>query len=225
MEEVVAAPNSVGTWLAPMFLNALIGLIFTFVVFSNPVILQDFKEKQAQAVDQQVKAGKMTEAQAAQALAGMEKIGPWIYKVFGGVAAVFFSFVFPLLLALILWGLARKALGGPASYQKALEVTSLAGMINVPGAIVTMLLALVKGTMSTNPSPVLLFTDLRPDSPLFAALSGLNVFYLWWGAVLSIGLAKLGRSTFGRAAVWIFGIYFVLLVGIVGLAALRGGGK
>jgi type IV secretory pathway VirB2 component (pilin) len=44
---------------------------------------------------------------------------------------------------------------------------------------------------------------------------------LWWLAVLSIGLAKLGRSTFGRAAVWIFGIYIVLMAILVGVAALR----
>src|ERR1039457_44708 len=59
-EEVRTAPSTVANWLVPTLLSALVGLVACLLIFSQPAIVQQLHEQQAKAIDQQVKAGKMT---------------------------------------------------------------------------------------------------------------------------------------------------------------------
>ena len=215
-EEIRTSTPSTANWLVPVLLACLVGVGYAFAVFSQESILQSLRETQEKAMQQRVDAGKMTRQQADQALSVSEQfIGPTMMKVFGSVGAVVANCAMLLLVALIIWLLGRWAFKNRFPYLKAMEVAGLAGTINILGGIVATLLAVVMGNMAMTPGPVLLVHEFDPANKLHALLAQLNVFMLWYLALLSFGLAKLCRVAFGKAALWLFGVWAVLVAVIV----------
>src|SRR4051794_23162254 len=72
-EEVRTSLFSVSNWVLPLILSALVGAVSAFVIFSQPAILQQIREQQAKGIDQKIKEGKVTQAQADQYTAMIEK--------------------------------------------------------------------------------------------------------------------------------------------------------
>ena len=85
----------------------------------------------------------------------------------------------------------------------------MAGMINVLGGMVAMLLAVLMGNMAVTPGPVLLLREFDPANRLHAFLAHLNAFMPWYIVIVSPGLAKPGGVSFGRAALWLYGDWAV----------------
>ncbi len=106
-------------------------------------------------------------------------------------------------------------LGGSFTYMKAVEVSALAGVINVLGGIIAMLLAVTMGNMAMTPGPVLLVHEFNPANKLHALLSQLNVMTIWYAAVLAVGLSKVSGASFRKAALWTFGLWAILVALIV----------
>jgi hypothetical protein len=215
-DEIRTSTPSTGNWLVPLLLTCLVGVIYSFAVFSQETILHSMREAQEKAMQQRVDAGKMTKQQADQALAVSERfMGPTLMKVFGSVGAVVANCVMLFLAALILWLLGRWAFKTRFPYVKAMEVAGLAGTINILGGIVAMLLAVVMGNIAMSPGPVLLVHEFDPANKVHVFLSQLNVFLLWYIALLSLGLAKLCQTAFGKTAIWLFGLWAALVAVIV----------
>jgi len=215
-EELRTSAPATANWLVRLLLACLVGLSYAFAVFSQESILQSMREAQEKAMQQRVDAGKMTRQQADQALSVSEQfMGPTMMKVFGSVGAVVANCVMLFLVALIIWLLGRWAFKNRFPYLKAMEVAGLAGTINILGGIVAMLLAVVMGNMAMTPGPVLLVHEFDPANKVHAFLAQLNVFMLWYIALLSLGLAKLCRVAFGKAAIWLFGVWAALVAVIV----------
>ena len=215
-EEIRTSAPSTANWLVPVLLACLVGVGYAFAVFSQESILQSLRETQEKAMQQRVDAGKMTRQQADQALSVSEQfMGPTMMKVFGSVGAVVANCVMFFLVALLIWLLGRWAFKARFPYLKAMEVAGLAGTINILGGIVAMLLAVVMGSMAMTPGPVLLVHEFDPANKLHVFLAQLNVFMVWYIALLSLGLAKLGRVAYGGAAFWLFGVWAVLVAAMV----------
>lgn len=202
-EDVKTSAPAASNWLVPALIFALVGVISSFVIFSQPQIIQQIHEQQAKKMDELVKSGKMTQAQADQAAAMAEKFtGPAMLKIFGSVGAVIASFVRLLWWALILW-LLGKALKGPFGYGKALETVGLASMITVLGGLVTILLTVNLARMIATPSLALAVSDFDVSRKSHLMLGTVNVFYFWQVGVLSVGLAKLASVPFFRALLFV----------------------
>jgi len=215
-DEIRTSKPSTANWLVPLLLTCLVGVIYAFAVFSQENILHSMRDAQDKAMQQRVDAGKMTREQADQALAVSEQfMGPTLMKVFGSVGAVVANCVMLFLAALLIWLLGRWALKTRFPYLKAMEVAGLAGTINILGGIVAMLLAVVMGNMAMSPGPVLLVHEFDPANKIHLLLSQLNVFMLWYIALLSLGLAKLCQTAFGKAAIWLFGLWAALVAVMV----------
>jgi len=221
-EEIRTSKPSTANWLVPLLLACLVGVGYSFAVFSQESILHSFREAQEKAMQKQIDAGKMTREQADQALAMSEKfMGPTLMKVFGSVGAVVVNCVMLFLVALVIWLLGRWVFKDRFPYLKAMELTGLAGTINILGGIVAMLLAVAMGNMAMTPGPVLLVHEFDPANKVHALLAQLNVFMLWYIALLSLGLSKFCRVAFGKAAIWLFGIW----AGLVAVMILPGWGR
>ena len=161
-EEVKNGKPSAANWLVPALVYMLVGVISVVVIFSQPAIVQQIHDQQAAAMDQQVKAGKMTQAQADQAMAMMEKVaGPGILKIFGSVAAALGSFAHIFWWAFVLWLMALLVLKQKVPFLKMAEVAGLATMIIVLGAIITTLLTVITGKLGITLSPALACQQLR----------------------------------------------------------------
>jgi hypothetical protein len=199
-EEVKAAPSTASNWLVPTVLSAVVGVLASFLIFSQPAIVQQLHEQQTKAIDQQVKAGKMSQADADKALPLIEKFtGPAMLKIFGSVGAVVGSFVRLFWWALVLWLAGKLFLKVNLSYLKAAEVAGLATMISMLGGIVALLLTVNLGKLFSSPSLALAVSDFDAQKKSHLLLGALNVFSFWFIGVMSSGLACLAGVPFGRA--------------------------
>jgi hypothetical protein len=209
-DEVKAAPASAATWLVPALLLAVVGALSAFVLFSQPAILQQIREQQDKAIEQQVKAGKITQAQADQYSAMMEKFfNPTVLKLFGAAGGLAAAFCRVVWWGFILWLLAKQLLKTSVPFPKALEVSGLSMMISVLGMLVGLLLTVNLGRLGAGASLALVVKDfdLTRKSHLFAGAA--NLFSFWQVAVTSIGLAKLANAPFMRAA-WVVLAFWML---------------
>ena len=127
------------------------------------------------------------------------------------MARLFFAgLVVPFWGGLILWLVGNKALKGNFPYMKWVEVAGLAGMVGVLDAVVRPLLILILGNLFASPSLALFVKQFDPQNPLHGLLAIVNVMSIWVLCLRALGVARLTRASFGKAAVWVFGIWVVL---------------
>ena len=73
-----------------------------------------------------------------------------------------------------------------------------------------LLLVLATGHSHARPALSLFLTTFDPANRSHLFLAGMNPFYFWMAAVLSIGLAKISEVSFAEAAFWVFGYWIGL---------------
>jgi hypothetical protein len=219
-EQVKNSKPSLANWLVPALVYTLAGVISVVVIFSQPAIVQQIHDQQASAMDQQVKAGKITQAQADQALTVMDKFtGPGMLKIFGSVMSVFISFIRLFWWAFLLWLMALLVLKKKIPFLKATEIAGLATMIVVLGAMITTLLTVITAKLGITLSPALAISNYDMKNKLHLLLAALNVFNFWLIAVSAGGLSRLTGAPFAKvlAIVGIYWLAFALLLISIGL--------
>ena len=215
-EEVKTSRPSVANWLMPAVIGSLVGILSVIVVFSQPLFQQKLREKQEQAMEQQVKAGKMTRQQADQAMAMVEKFsGPAMMKLFGSIGVVVTSFVRLFWWGFIMWLLGRWFLKIRFEYIKAVEVAGLSSMIAVLGTIVSLLLIVNLGKMFSSLSLSLAVSDFNPENKNHLLLGTINVFNFWHLGVMSSGLARLTGVPFIRTLSLMLACWVLLVLLLV----------
>jgi hypothetical protein len=218
--ELRTSPHAVSNWLLPAIFGAVIGLISALVMFSQPAIQKQFRERQTKLIEEREKSGKMMPQEREVA----EKFtGPAVLKVVGGAGAVMGSFLSVLWWGFVLCWLARRMLRVQVPFAKTLEVAGLAAMINVLGGLVAILLMVNFGRIGATPSFALAIKDFDATRKghLFAAAA--NVFSFWALGVRSVGLAKLTGASYLRTAwlvvtFWLLQECFLVLAGMGKLA-------
>jgi Yip1 domain/Protein of unknown function (DUF2680) len=219
-EDVRRSTTTASNWLVPALVMGFIGVISAFIIFSQPAIVQQIHEQQQAMVDKSVKAGKMTQAQADQAVAAMEKFsGPSVMKITGSIAAVFASFVGVFWWALVLWLIGRVCFRVNLSYLKMAEVAGLASVIIALEVVVKMLLVVSLSNPMASPSLALLLKNPNPGTSTFTLLNFADIIAFWALAVRAIGLAKFTGVSFFRAAVWVFGAWLLMVGALTGIQA------
>jgi hypothetical protein len=86
-------------------------------------------------------------------------------------------------------------------------------MIAVLGAIVTTFVDMFAGQM-VNVSPALFVLDTDPKNMLRVVLALVDVFDLWFTAVMAVGLARLAGVSWSKALVPTF-CYWLIIAGIL----------
>ncbi len=190
-------------WLVPAMLLGVVSVLLVVVTYLQPNIQHRLREQQAKIIEPQIKAGKLTQADADRYLDLMEKVAAPILSV----SVVVVSFIRVLWWALVLWLLGRMPLKVKLGYPKALEVAGLAMMISVLGTIVTLLLTVNLARMVATPSLALVVSDFDETRKSHLFLAAVNVFSVWFIGVMSVGLAKLAGAPFLRAAFLVFAVW------------------
>jgi len=229
-EVVRTSRVSVANWLVPALLSAAVGVFSVLVVVSQPALHEKLRgqlDQQAKVVQQQVKDGKLEQAEADRAMALVRALAkPATLRALGGTAAAVFSVMRVFWWALILWLLGRVFLKAHVDYLKALEVAGLGLMISVLGGVVTLLLMLNLPKLFATTDLALAVSDFDPSRKSYLLLGAANLFSLWLVGVLSVGLARLVRVPFMRAAWLVFAAwlvqesFLVLVGGVLGQFAL-----
>lgn len=219
-EVVQPAPPATVNWLIPLILSLVLGALSVLLVYSQPAVIQQIRDQQTKAMDDQVQAGKLTRVQADQAEAMTEKfLGPAAIRLFGMISVAAFNVIRLFWWALVLWVLGRLLLRADMTYVKALEVAGLGSMISILGGVAAALLTVCLGQISTF-SLVLFASQLAPKSMLHMVLQSVDFFDLWYLAVMTIGLARLARVPWTKALP-LTGAYWLAMEGLlIGIAWL-----
>ncbi len=159
-------------------------------------------------------------AQMREAMRSRPDAPPMDVEAMGGFArasgiagAGFAQLVGTVMAAGVLTLIFRMLMGGAGSFRTHLAVASHASLIPALGALLTLPLQLARADLDTQLSLSLLAPWLDSDGFAYKLLQGLNVFTLWYLALLALGAAVVGRRTsWGTAAATLFGIYLVILV-------------
>lgn len=204
-------------WLAPILVCIATGLVFVFAVFSQEAILQQIREQQSKAIQQQVAAGKIGKAQAEQAEQMMEKVGPMMMKVAGAVGTVIGSFFSPFAWGLVLLVLA-KMIKKDLPYMKLVEMTGLASMVLAFGILLSLFLALIFGRLASGPSLAWLVSEVDFTNKKHMALAAVNIINLWYVALVALALKTFTSVSYVKAAGLVFSVWlavrvFFILVG------------
>jgi hypothetical protein len=204
---------SIGNWALPMLLSAVVGAVTALVTFSHPAVQKQMQarlEQQVKVLDEQVKAGKIEQADADRFVAlARVVIAPPTLRLLGCVRDVGFGVARVFWWAFLLWLLGRLFLKARLNYLKTLEVAGLALMISVLGGMVMLLLVVNLPKLFAAPGLSLAVSDFDPMGKNPLLLGAYVIFSFWLIGVLSVGLAKLAGVPFLRAAWFVLACWLI----------------
>ena len=212
-EDVKRAPISIGNWLVPILLAAVIGATTASLIFSQPTVVPEMRDKQIKSTNGLVEAGKMTRAEGDQMIKLVEWVTqPAVLKTASAVAAVVISIARVFWWAFILWVLGIVFLKQRFSFLKAAEVAGLATLISVLGEVVMLLLTFGFGEHGANGGLTLEQLAAKQQMPVRLILA--NVFSIWLMGLMASGLARLAGVRFSRTFLLVFGYWILLQMGL-----------
>jgi hypothetical protein len=170
------------------------------------------------------RAATMTPEQIQQAINQGAKYVP----MFGRVIALISVPIFFLVIALIGLAIMKAVFGQQLSFRTALSVTTYADLPAIIGGVLLIVIVLFGDPASfnlSNPAPTSLGFFLSLESvpkPLYTAATSLNVFSLWFMALLGVGFSEaVGRKVrAGTVFLCFFGLWALWVLIHMGLAAL-----
>jgi len=210
--------SKVGTkttdWLIPILVVIIVSIISNYVMMSNPTIKYSIMEKQMQAVeerfDEMVEKGQMTEAQKEQQLQQtrdfMDQQGG-TQLIFSTLGILIFTFVMFFIVSGVFFAVTKFGLKGEGDYKGAMAAYGLPHYIIVIQVIVMVILAFVLERFIQGTSAAAI---LDSDKTTFAswALAKLDIFSIWFYAVVAVGFAKMFKSeSYGKYFGMVFGLW------------------
>jgi len=211
---VIFSPRETFTAVAahPRFLGMLLVTLVVSTVLVGGFMLSP--TGQQAFLDNMERSGSSPEA-----IAAMQRFVPYV-----AYAIIAWTFIgTPIILAIvagILFGV-FMALGGDAKYKQVYSVLVHAGVISVVGALITVPIQFMTGSMTaaTNASAFLPMIDDK--SFLFFLAQKIDLFTIWLVTVLSIGLAVVYRRKTASIATTLFVLYGLIALGIAAIQAAR----
>ena len=195
-------------WGIPLTVSMLVSILFMFVVFSQSTIQDQMTQKQQQAIEKRVAEGKMTQEQADQAAAlNFTKPGSPMFLIFGSVGVVLVNALSLFLPALAYWLILKFGFKSALSYMKITEVVGLSLYIGAVGALISMIMIVMMGTMHATPSLGLLVSQFDDQNKVHKILESCNFITLWATGVVGIGLSKAARISLAKGLATAFGVW------------------
>ncbi len=200
-------------WLIPIILLIIVSVAANLAMMSNPVIKSIVMEKSITRVEKNlqkaVESGKLTQEKADEQL---EKIRDNMERSMGSpilsfVGPLLYTFITFFIIAGIFFLFAKFALGGDGTYSTSMVAYGLPHYISIVQVIVLVILAL---SMDRPFMDLSLATLLDYDRTTIAGflLSKLDIFAIWFYAVVSVAYAKMFKSdSTGKYFIMIFGLW------------------
>lgn len=212
-EETSKFPPKAMDWLIPIVLVIIVAALSNYLIMSNPEIKLAVIEKQMEQIeerfDEMVEQGQMTQDQADQQLdqirdrmeSGMGNI------LFSLIGIVIFTFVAFFVVSAVFFLFAKFIYKDTGNYSAAMVAYGLPHYIIVIQLVVMVILAFVMNK-ALNGTSVAAFLDVDKSTLGGFLLSKLDVFSIWFYAVVSIAYAKMFKSdSYGKYFGMIFGLW------------------
>jgi hypothetical protein len=211
-------------WLLPLLAMIIVSIVATFIYMSNPEIKLEMQQQQEKAMreqfDKMVESGQMTREQADEQLDKTSQMidNPMFAYLFPSIGIFIMTLIWFFVFATIGFLIAKFALKGDGGYTQALSAMGLPLYITVLQSIVLIIVGLLMGKMITGLNPAsLMGTDVKTLSGFL--LSRLDVFSIWFYAVVGIAFAKMFKSdNLKKYIISSVGIWLVFMFIIFGLS-------
>ena len=207
-----------GQWWFPLLLTVVVGAAGTAIVYQRAIV-----PTQIAQMERQVEAGQMP----AEALPNAERMmSSPVMAVVPVLAVLVMVPLITLATALLVWLAVGFIMGHRFRYRDAFVVTSWAGLVTLPAAVITYVLAWVNQNMM---NVHIGFGALLPqeDAPsrLVRGLGvfldyGIGPFYLWYVAVMALGAAALSGAPRRSVMLALGGLWLVVTLAFAGLSGL-----
>lgn len=197
-------------WIIPVVILIAVSILSSILMFTNPSIKLQMKQERENQIQEMVDKGAITQEQADQQIEAMEKFssGPFMI-ITTSISMIFFIFIFFFIISALIMLFVKFGLKGVGTYKDAMTAYGLPYYIIIIQAIVMVILSLAMGKafQSTGISS---FMDLEKGSFINFILNKVDVFSIWFYAVLSIAFAKMFKSqSTGKYYILIFGLWIV----------------
>jgi hypothetical protein len=203
------SPVKAGDWLVPVLLLAVVIGISTYVRFSSPDLRFQVAQQQEQRIDKMVAEGKMTADQATQAKARMES-GSSTFTVIGIFGAFVATFIIFFIAAGVWMLIGKIILKGNVNYSQMMGVAGLSSWISIVGVIlsivITVLLSRLDGGLHLG-----MLTQMSTGKT-YSLLRYADLFTIWNLTATSIGIGTLTGKKGFMSAIWVFGIWIVIVL-------------
>lgn len=209
-QSIVGTEPKTSNWAMPLVLTMIVGIIFTFTVFTQPAIQDEMSAAQYKSFEKRVADGKMTQEQMNQAVENNPaKPGSPMFLIFG-VAGVVVVISFSLFAYSGVYLLAGKMVGGSAvSYSKILEVNGLSFFVSAVVSLISIVIVVAMGSLYASLSPVLFIDSFDPMNKEHKLMAALNILEFWNMYVVAVGLSKVWNTSLGKSAGVVGGVWVV----------------
>ena len=145
----------------------------------------------------------------------------WRTALQTGLSIVVFAPLMYLVIAGIFFGVFSAALGGGATFKQVFATVVHGGVISALGQLFSYPMFYLRETMTSATSLGVLLPMLAEDSFLAKFLGAIDLFTVWWVAVLAIGVAVLYRRKTRPIAISLFAVYGVIAAAVAAFQAMR----
>ncbi|AFN73942.1 hypothetical protein MROS_0699 [Melioribacter roseus P3M-2] len=201
-------------WLIPILIVIVAAVLSNVIMMSNPAIKLSIIEKQMAQIeknfDEAVQSGQMTEeqkeAQLEQIRERMDQGGSTTI-IFTAISIVFITFITFFIVAGVYFLVCKFLLKGDGTFKDTMAAYGLPYYIIVIQIIAMVIIALVTNKFITSTSLAAIL-EIDKSKFLYFLLSRVDVFSIWFYAVVSIVLAKMfNAENTGKYFATIFGLW------------------
>lgn len=212
-QSIVGTEPKTSNWSIPMIIAMLIGMIFTFVVFSQPAIQDQMNDATYKSYQQRVADGKMTQEQMDRAVdMNPAKPGSPMFLIFGSVGVVV-VIAFALFAYSGVYFVAGKMLfKSTVPYAKVLEVNGLSFFVAAVVSLLTMVIVVSMDSLYASLGPTLFISDFDPMNKQHKLAAALNLLEFWNLYVIGVGLSKVWNVTIGKSLGVVGGVWAIWTV-------------
>ena len=221
-------PPKTSDWLLPLFILLLVVSLTRILVMSNEEVFFDFKQNQIQQtekyLDGMIAKGQMTREQAdeqiEQAKQRIDMGRTPVGMIFQTIFIFIIVFIIFFTMATIYFAVVKLILKGNGGFTSVLVGYGLPIYIVMLQVIVASIVSLALGRLLLDTSAASLMNLDKTQISGFL-LSKIDPFSIWVYSVISIGLAKMLKSSSSRKyfamvfGIWIIGGFLIWLLGRV----------
>lgn len=197
-DQLMKFPVRTADWLIPLAVILLLSVASTYVLFTNPAIVMEVRDKQMtqteKALDEMVKSGQLTQSQKEEQMAAAEDrikdIGTPKAVVFQSAMILIFGSIIYFIIAAVYFGIAKFFFAAEGEYKGILVASSLSGYISSVSIILIAIVSMMMDTTFTDLSVATLAGMDKHTWPGFLA-SRLDIFTIASFFVFGLGMSRM----------------------------------
>jgi hypothetical protein len=202
MQDIAARPS----WVLPLIIVTIVGSASAF--FLKDVILQT----QLEAMEKR----NMTPEQIEQARPMMEKMMTYTVPLVPLITTPLFY----LAIAGLLMFTGNVILGGEAKFSQLFSITCWSGIITALSSLINVPIMVNKGVMESATSLSSLLPSEENKTLLYNLFSQIDLFWIWWVAVIGFGVAAVYKFSTRKAMATVFTMWVIYVVIAVALKSI-----